>query len=256
MDNLLKNIINKSNYIIDIGATDGPGPVYDYFKNQNYDGLCVEAYDCHFTGLCKNLPQSNISKHKGFITPENVLNIFETYNVPQSPDIFKIDIDGYDLSVIRKVLEKYSPKIIVCEINEKIPPPIYFETKYTPDFMGDSSHFYGFSLQAAYDVLAPLDYVLVKIQDFNNLICVHKNYNSLNIVQESPQVLYHRDYSSLSFYYHLPWNRDVNHWLKIQDPKLLMDDIIDYFTTSRKQRGRENLGVPIKRDKFECRITN
>jgi hypothetical protein len=120
---IFSNINNPSFYVIDIGASIGVNtdPVYNFIINKQFRGLCIEGD----TTKVKTLKtKTNFDIYNGYITPLNAINIFETYKVPYVFDILKIDIDGYDLEVLRVILQKYKPKIIIAEINEKIPPPI------------------------------------------------------------------------------------------------------------------------------------
>ena len=56
---------------------------------------------------------------------------------------------------MKKILEKnFRPKVISMEINEKIPPPIYFAAKFNEnDKWEKDDHFYGCSITAAADLL-------------------------------------------------------------------------------------------------------
>jgi hypothetical protein len=50
-------------------------------------------------------------------------NILATTPIPTDFDILSIDIDSYDYQVW-KAVEKYSPRIVVIEINSSVPPTI------------------------------------------------------------------------------------------------------------------------------------
>lgn len=257
IDFILSLTVEENHYMIDIGAQYGPGPIFSYLKDNEYSGLAIEGDSKAFNVLCKNLNNHKVSKHLGFVTPENVLNIFETYKVPTNPDVLKIDIDGYDLSVIRKILTQYKPKIILCEINEKIPPPIHFEVKYHPEYSWDTSHFFGFSVTAGVETLKPFDYVLCYIEGGNNAIFVCKDFFSLDFIKSlellNTRDIYLRDYVNNDIFNDFPWNKDINHWQGIKNVQELKDDIFDYFTTKRKMR-TEQLGKPISSNSFVLHI--
>lgn len=250
----LLSICNEENYyMIDIGAQYGPGPTFKYLSSSEYSGLAIEGSEHSYKVLCSNLPNPKVDKHLGFVTPDNVCNIFEKYHVPKTPDILKIDIDGYDLSVLRSILSKYTPKIITCEINEKIPPPVYFEVKYSPTYEWDTSHFFGFSLQAGYDILSKYGYTLVYLEEGNNGVFIHKDFFDKTLIEGlnklMPKDIYKRDYLDSKIYQKFPWNSDIHHWTTINDTQELIKDIFDYFTTTRKMRS-ENLGQPISPEAF------
>lgn len=255
VDYLLQNIKeDKTNYLIDIGAQVGPGPIFHLLNQSIYKGLCVEGAKAMYDQLIKNLPNPNVDKHLGFITPLNCLEMFENYKVPLSPDILKIDIDGYDLTVLGFLLTKYKPKIIIAEINEKIPPPIHFEVKFDENYGWDTSHFFGFSLQAGENVLSPLGYNIITLIEGNNLVAINKKYFDYSS-KLSIKEIYEREYVN-KYLTNYPWNRDVNHWLTIKNPEELKNDIFDYFTTNRKMRGEKTLGVPKNKNDFVLHVTN
>ena len=256
LDFLLSICNHESYYMIDIGAQYGPGPIFKYLRDDQYSGLAIEGDEKSYEKLCVNLNNKNVMKHLGFITPENVWRIFREYEVPNSPDILKIDIDGYDLSVIRSILENYTPKIIVCEINEKIPPPIYFEVNYNPKYEWDTSHFFGFSLQAGYNTLRDFGYSLVYLEEGNNGVFIHKNFYDSSLVQKlnelTPKDVYKRDFIDSEIYRKFPWNSDVIHWLSMENEEAV-NDIFNYFTTERKMRS-EKLGKPINPNSFVLKV--
>ena len=231
---LLQKIPNLEKYIIDIGASSGQetDPVFCFFKYLNFSGLCIEAGDS-IHELEKKLPNPEIKKVQKFATPETIIPIFVKEKVPLYPDILKIDIDGYDLSVIRTILDaNYRPKIIIAEINEKIPPPVWFEIKYSENYCWDGSHCFGFSLEAGRQTLAKYDYTVVSLFEGNNVIFVDNKYlNILNLPQKTINQIYLEGYLPYLNGGAFPWNEDVNHWLNmVNEPDKLRQDIFTYFT--------------------------
>lgn len=228
-------IANPTNYIVDIGASSGVNtdPVYQFITNIKYKGLCIEGSAQNIPSLRQNIsPTFDI--YNGYITPHNVFSVFEQYNVPRFFDVLKIDIDGYDLDVLRTILQKYQPTIIIAEYNEKIPPPIQFEVKYKDSYQWDGSHFYGFSISAGKKVFDKYHYKILSIRDLNNILCINFELcNLLSVEFESDvynvyQTGYIARHDERMFY--LPWNENVNHWLNIKDPDVLRCEILNYFT--------------------------
>ena len=126
--------LNISNgYYVDIGASDGwtSSSTFPFARSNNFSGLSVELDDKKFKKMqyiYKNFQNAHLSKTK--VTPLNILDLLNEFDVPQNFDILNLDIDSYDLFVIKKLLESYRPKIISMEINEKIPPPISVSYKH------------------------------------------------------------------------------------------------------------------------------
>ena len=172
--------LNISNgYYVDIGASDGwtSSSTFPFARSNNFSGLSVELDDKKFKKMqyiYKNFQNAHLSKTK--VTPLNILDLLNEFDVPQNFDILNLDIDSYDLFVIKKLLESYRPKIISMEINEKIPPPIYFTVTYDENHFWKGDHFFGCSLQAAYEELSKFDYNLYTVV-YNNAIFIPKEMN-------------------------------------------------------------------------------
>jgi hypothetical protein len=178
----------KSNrYAVNLGCGDGKSmndPVFPLFAN-GYAGLAVEGEEND--DLFNNLPAKNIHKLAGtFITPYNVLEILDIYNCPRDCDFFKIDLDGYDGVILRKVLEAgFRPKVIQAEVNPDFPPPIsfcvHYDDKYHPhDAAGNIGGFYGMSLGYAAELCGRYGYRIAQI-DFvtqwtHDVTLVHGEY--------------------------------------------------------------------------------
>jgi hypothetical protein len=169
----------KSGYYVDIGASDGwsSSATFPFAKNSNFSGLSIELDDKKFKKMqfiYSKFENTHTSKSK--VTPENVVEILNKFDVPQNFDILNLDIDSYDLFVIKKLLESYRPKIISMEINEKIPPPVYFTVTYDENHFWKEDHFFGCSLQAAYEEVSKFDYKLYTLI-YNNAIFIPKEMN-------------------------------------------------------------------------------
>lgn len=172
--------LNISNgYYVDIGASDGwtSSSTFPFARSKNFSGLSVELDDKKFKKLqyiYKNFQNAHLSKTK--VTPLNILDLLNEFDVPQNFDILNLDIDSYDLFVIKKLLESYRPKIISMEINEKIPPPIYFTVTYDENHFWKGDYFFGCSLQAASEEVSKFDYKLYTVI-YNNAIFIPKEMN-------------------------------------------------------------------------------
>jgi hypothetical protein len=229
-----QNIKNPLFYVIDIGASTGVNtdPVYNFIINKKFKGLCIEGDEKKVNILKYN---THFDIYNGYITPINALNIFENYNVPYNFDILKIDIDGYDLEVLRVILTKYKPKIIIAEVNEKIPPPIYFEIKYKQDYCWDESHCFGFSIQSGAKVMNENNYKIITFYDLNNILCIDNELCNLLLIEnnnsdEYIKKLYKYNYiDNMNRLVILPWNANVDYWLTINDKEILKKEITNYF---------------------------
>jgi hypothetical protein len=59
----------------------------------------------------------DINLQQEFITKENIIELFQKYNVPSTINLLSVDIDFNDFYCLNKILSKYTCDIIICEYN-------------------------------------------------------------------------------------------------------------------------------------------
>jgi len=163
----------------------------------------------------------NFNIVNGFATPDNVLDILSDIGDGEI-GFLDIDIDGYDYFVVEKILTKYKPKLICCEINEKIPPPIKFTVLYSEDYSWDGSHFFGVSLCKLHDLMKE-DYDLINLTG-NNAYYLHRSVEHHDLTF-TPEEAYKKLYDVAEF----PWNRNVDHWRQME-PEKAIEEIKIFFS--------------------------
>ena len=171
--NFLSYNTKQINYFVDIGASDGvsSSSTLEFAKNPKWSGLSIE-YDTNKFLKLKYVYRKykNILLANNKVTPQTIVKLFKEHNVPRNLTFINIDIDSYDLDIISKILnEGYQPDIVSIEINEKIPPPIYFKVLYDEKHYWRGDHFYGCSLTAAKIELSKFNYILADFR-LNNAI--------------------------------------------------------------------------------------
>ncbi len=213
---ILQETMNKlgisGGYLVDIGAADGirQSSTSEFLKQNTWQGALFELDSESFSRLAFLYCSSDsVSLAKIKVTPENVVKIFEGVGVPQTFEYLNIDVDSYDLSILRGLLDTgYKPEIISMEVNEKFPPNIYFEVLYAEDHYWSGDHFFGCSLTAAHETLSTRGYTLHSLE-YNNAIFVNSN-STLGIESEiNLFTIYHNGYlfkpdRKILF----PWNED------------------------------------------------
>lgn len=236
----------ENRYIINGGANDGItlDSLYPLFNRSGYPGIAIELSNEFFVRLQKNLPSNNIKKLNIALEPHTVYRLFVDNKVPFRPFILKVDIDGYDYTVVRSIFihnsnnsrTQFQPAIVYLEINEKIPPPIIFHTRYRPTYNYKSDHLYGTSITAWTHLLSyELGYVLLGNYDWNNVIFLRYDLAiEFNLLYKFP----HNSYDIWTYGYwnrngrdnKFPWNRNVLHW-NDKNKTILTKyrDIVNYF---------------------------
>ena len=227
-------LIENEKYFVDIGASDGvnSSSTLMFAKKEEWRGLSIEFDRNKFSKLSYVYKKfKNIDLLNEKITPNNIDTILKNSNVPNKFTLLNLDIDSYDLSVLTTLLNKnYRPKIISMEINEKFPPPIYFNVLFDSDHFWKGDHFFGCSLSAAYTNLNKYGYILAKLQ-FNNAIFLDPAF-FLDEKSKSPENAYNEGYRNKSEREKIfSYNKDVDCLLSMNPEdsiKFINEMFIDY----------------------------
>jgi hypothetical protein len=164
---------------------------------------------------------------------------------PKVPDVFKIDIDSYDISVFDALLQNgtFTPRLIVMDINEKVPPPMQFTINQYEPFAWKGDHCFGISIEKVARILAQYEYFPVAL-DWNNLHGISRSTlssmpRSTDVkLDSSTQSLYDLGYwkrqgrSQIS-----PYNANVNIWAsEANNPGKVMRDIFSHMINTASFR--------------------
>ncbi|CAE7189108.1 unnamed protein product [Symbiodinium sp. CCMP2456] len=79
-------------------------------------------YGFHGLMLDDNFRNKHVNLKRQFITPSNVVQIFQENNVPHHFDLLSLDTDGYEWLLWLKLNEAgYAPRVVVLEYGENLP---------------------------------------------------------------------------------------------------------------------------------------
>jgi hypothetical protein len=173
-DEILQKLIaellpaNHHRSAVDIGAGDGVrwSNTYALFS-QGWRGVGAEGDPRKVIKLAQAYRDyPNVFACRAQVTPQTVVPLLQAYEIEKDFSVLSLDIDGNDYWVMQAILSEFRPRLIVTEINEKIPPPIRFIVKYNPAFTL-RHHFFGFSIASLEDLCAEFDYSIVALE-YNN----------------------------------------------------------------------------------------
>lgn len=124
-----------------------------------------------WTGLLMDGGNENIeiNLQKEFITKENIISLFNKYNVRKHINLLCVDIDFNDFYVLKEILKEYTADIIICEYNATHLP---YEDKviiYDANGCWDGSNYAGVSLLS-----------LTKLCNLHGYSLVYCNENGVN----------------------------------------------------------------------------
>lgn len=193
----------KEKYLVDFGA----GTLNSGLSNSRYliekgwKGLLMDGNPAEVNDIIK----------QEFITSENIVSLFDKYNVPKNFDLLSIDIDGNDFWVLQSILKSdYSPRVIINEFNGCLPEDKSMVMKYNPSHSWGENDYYGASFLAFKMLMNQAGYTLVHQIATTNMIFI-KN----DIV---PEFDYGVSYTRNQYHAHSP-NRE---WIYLNGTEKLV----------------------------------
>jgi hypothetical protein len=153
---------------VDVGAGDGirGSNTYALFL-RGWRGVGFEGDERRARRLARayrNL--EGVEARHALVTPGNVVGLLREHSAPEDFGVLSLDIDSYDYWVLDAVLRRFRPRVVVTEINEKIPPPVRFVVRYDPHFRLQH-HFFGYSVASLEELCARHSYALLALE-YNN----------------------------------------------------------------------------------------
>jgi hypothetical protein len=211
----LKRLNLRSGSVVDIAASDGVtlSCTIQLFRQPQWSGLAVEFDATKFSKLAyvyREFTDVNLARCK--VTPDNVVSLLSANEIPKDFTVLNLDIDSYDLFVMAALIDGgYRPRLVSMEINEKIPPPLFFTVRFDPNHGWPGDHFYGCSIVAAAETLGQRGYVLAELA-YNNAIFVEQDAAlAAGIVGKTAVEAYDSGYRNRPERAELfPWNADVD----------------------------------------------
>ena len=159
---------DHSRFAVDIGAGDGVrgSNTYALFR-RGWRGLGVEGDERRARRLSRAYRSFlEVEPAHALATPSNVIALLREHGVPHDFGVLSLDIDSYDYFVLDSVLRGFRPRVVVTEINEKIPPPVRFVVNYDSDFRLQH-HFFGYSIASLEELCQRHSYTLLALE-YNN----------------------------------------------------------------------------------------
>ncbi len=154
----------KNRYFVEFGAADGFENNTVLLLRRGWSGFWIEGdpelvkkAERHFRTEIRG---GELTVMQGFITAENIEDLFRRGKVPEEFDLLSIDIDRNDYYVW-KGISHYRPRVVVIEYNPIYPPTMSWVVPYDPTATWDSTTHTGASLKALEELGAKMGYALV-----------------------------------------------------------------------------------------------
>jgi hypothetical protein len=171
----LMSKIERDYWCCEFGAWDGKhlSNTFNLVESENYNAVFIESDEIKFEDLLKTCEtHKKIVPIKRLVDENNLLDdILSETQIPKNFDILSIDVDGIDYAIWRD-FTKYSPKIVVIEINSGLDPVLlYGEKELTKEILTTRS---GINFRTCYELAKNKNYSLVC--HTGNMIFIHNDY--------------------------------------------------------------------------------
>lgn len=210
--------------IVELAAGDGvyQSAALPLYRTGRWDGVAIELDPVRFARLAYAYQQlPNVQLVRTRATPEGIEALLKGCGVPSDFTLFDLDIDSYDLFVAEAVLRSFRPAVFMMEINESVPPPIYFTVRYGAG-CSHRDHFFGCSLTAAAELVLQHGYVLESLQ-YNTAFFVRADVaRGAGLEDRSVAEAYREGYSERPDRAEwFAWNYDMVHLLELPPEQVM-----------------------------------
>jgi hypothetical protein len=156
---------------VELGCGDGRENNSHALLLKGWRGVWVDGSDANMAFIASQIPMvsKTLRVQQLFIDADNIQSNVQSWAtwLGQDVDLFSIDLDGNDSTILAKVIEVIKPKIVVAEYNGKFHPPIKVGVKYNPGHYWTQDDYYGSSLQTFVDLLEGYKLVCCNLSGVN-----------------------------------------------------------------------------------------
>lgn len=164
IEEIFKRIGITNRFFVEFGVETGVETNTTYLLYQDWKGLWIDGSDDNIRSIHRHFPRSlakgNLTAIQGFITAENIEQLFRQGNVPTEFDLLSIDIDRNDYHVWNAI-GRYQPRVVIIEYNSIFRPGCQFVVEYDPNAIWDGTSNTSASLEALYRLGLQKGYALV-----------------------------------------------------------------------------------------------
>ncbi len=218
----------KEGFCVDIAAGDGLRQSNTLrLLMRGFSGFLVELNPLSFSSLAVRLTEfERVKLARCKVDPDNVAMLLAANAVPNDFEFLSLDIDSYDYDVLDAILKQYRPKLIITEINERIPPPIKFAFRWKAGVVVPGNHVFGQSIAQVHALAQRHGYVLLQ-QHYNNafLAPLESALGPALSAEQAYDLGYKQKADRLKYF---PWNRKFEPVLDMQ-PEAALHFLQRYF---------------------------
>ena len=151
---VLDRIGIEGGFFVEIGIETGRECNTRLLHERGWSGKWIEGHSERAQAAKDRFADDRLEVVSAFVTTANINEL-----VPDSPDLFSLDIDGNDYWILSEL--KARPKVLVLEYNSSVPPGKDWVMPYREDHRWRGDNYYGASLSAYTALCRELGYTLV-----------------------------------------------------------------------------------------------
>jgi hypothetical protein len=192
---IFRRIGTTNRFSAEIGVEDGREcNTALLLRDEGWSGVLVEGDPKRFERLRKRFRRyRNVRPLQAYVDVENVAGIFAEGGVPERFDLLSVDIDGNDWWILRTLLGRYRPRVVIAEINPFYPPPARWVMPYDPAHRWDDTTYFGASLSSMVDLHREHGYALAAVDCniVNAFFVDREEFSKLGLPEAVPEEVYH-----------------------------------------------------------------
>lgn len=178
------DVIGTTNrYYVEFGGWDGLhlSNTANLRINHGWTGLLLEG-DGQRVMSTSNREELNL-RHE-WVTKDNINQLFDKYNVPQTFDFLSVDIDGDDYYVWKGLT--YKPRVVVIETNPGISNDFPLTIQEGKSNVHNNNYF-GANLHAFLDLANVKGYTFLTIDEYNVFFVLNEEFEKFNIEKKTKE---------------------------------------------------------------------
>lgn len=174
LNEIFQRIGVESRYFVEFGIQDGTeNCTRNLLVNHGWSGVWIDGSIDYVDSARSKFSRNKVRILESLLTRENILDVFNSNDIPNEFDLCVIDVDGNDYWLWEKISENYRPRVVVIEVNASLPVSARWVMPYDPNHSWDGTNYFGASLRSLAELAERLGYVIVG--------CDHKGVNAFFI---------------------------------------------------------------------------
>ena len=177
IEEIFKRIGTSNKYFVEFGIENGQECNCRWLvENNGWQGLWIDGGAENIRQAKEHYQNYPVTLAEHFIDKDNIVEIFNKYQVPQEFDLLSIDIDGNDYWVWES-LKSFQPRVVIMEYNGSYFPHEEWVMPYNPKHRFNSTANYGASLRSYEALGRQLGYRLIGCDSAGvNAFFVHEKF--------------------------------------------------------------------------------